>query len=238
MTTKRRKRHSPEEIVADQALDIPMLKHLNEGNWRARLESAPAVSVLQDKFTVSERGACQVIDQPRSSHRYRAQPRDDEPALVKRMLERARERPRFGYRRIAALLRRENWNASPGRVYRLWRKEGRKVLHRVRERRASGTSDNACDRRRAEHRDDVWCWDFVFDRTTSGGTLKWLSIVDEHTRECLVLKVDRNITSEDVIDTLAELFAARGRAAADSQRRCPRSSSLTRSEVGCGKWMR
>jgi transposase InsO family protein len=69
-----------------------------------------------------------------------------------------------------------------------------------------GTSDNGCHRRGAEHRDDVWCWDFVFDRTTSGGTLKWLSIVEEHTRECLALKVSRSITSEDVIDTLAELF--------------------------------
>lgn len=71
-------------------------------------------------------------------------------------------------------------------------------------------SSNRCDRRRAEHKDHVWCWDFVFDRTTSGSTLKWLSIVDEHTRECLALKVDRSITSEDVIDTLAELFAMRG----------------------------
>jgi IS30 family transposase len=56
----------------------------------------------------------------------------------------------------------------------------------------------------------VWCWDFVFDRTTTGSQLKWLSIVDEHTRECLALKVARSITSEDVIDTLAELFAMRG----------------------------
>lgn len=91
-----------------------------------------AVNALQAKFTVSERRACQVIDQPRSSQRYRAQPRDDERALVKRMLERARERPRFDYRRIAALLRRENWRASAGRVYRLWRREGLKVPQRPR----------------------------------------------------------------------------------------------------------
>lgn len=169
-----------------------------------------AVNALQNKFTVSERRACQVIDQPRSSQRYRAQPRDDERALVRRMLERARERPRFGYRRIAALLRRENWRASAGRVYRLWRREGLKVPQKPRKRRSLGTSANACHQRPAAHRDDVWCWDFVFDRTTSGGTLKWLSIVDEYTRECLALKVDRGITSEDVIDTLAELFAARG----------------------------
>lgn len=63
---------------------------------------------------------------------------------------------------------------------------------------------------RAEHKDHVWCWDFVFDRTTTGQTLKWLSITDEYTRESLALMVDRSITAEDVIDTLAELFASRG----------------------------
>lgn len=79
-----------------------------------------------------------------------------------------------------------------------------------RKHRRLGTSANSCDRRRAERQDDVWTWDFVFDRTASGSQLKWLSIVDEYTRECLALKVDRSITSEDVIDTLAELFAMRG----------------------------
>ena len=73
-----------------------------------------------------------------------------------------------------------------------------------------GTSENGCHRRRAAGPNDVWCWDFVFDRTASGSPLKWLSIVDEYTRECLALRVDRGVTSEDVIDTLAELFAIRG----------------------------
>lgn len=81
---------------------------------------------------------------------------------------------------------------------------------KTKKKRHLGTSDQACDVRRAEHKDHVWCWDFVFDRTTSGQTLKWLSITDEYTRESLALKVDRSITSEDVIDTLAELFACRG----------------------------
>jgi putative transposase len=168
------------------------------------------VSELQAKFTVSERRACKVLAQPRSSQRYQAQPRDDEGALVKRMLERARERPRFGYRRIAALLRRENWRASATRVYRLWRREGLKVPQKPRKRRCAGRSENACLVRPAQDVNDVWCWDFVFDRTVGGATIKWLSIVDEYTRECLALKADRSITSEDVIDTLAELFAARG----------------------------
>lgn len=169
-----------------------------------------AVEHLQLRFDVSERRACAVLDQPRSTQRYAGQPPDDEARLVARMLELVRERPRFGYRRIAALLQLEGWSVNVKRVYRLWRREGLKVPKKTRKRRGKGTSANACHVRRAEHKDHVWTWDFVFDRTTSGTTLKWLSIVDEYTRECLMLKVSRSITSEDVIDTLAELFAMRG----------------------------
>lgn len=165
---------------------------------------------MQGQFAVSERRACKALDQPRSSQRYQAKPRDDEPALVKRMLELVRQRPRFGYRRIGWLLAAEGWRAGLSRVFRLWRLLGLKVPQKKRKRRRLGVAENACHRRRAEFKDDVWCWDFVFDRTTSGSTIKWLSIVDEHTRECLALKVDRSITSEDVIDTLAEIFAMRG----------------------------
>ena len=165
---------------------------------------------LQEKYEVSQRRACRVIGQPRSSQRYQSTPRDDESALVKRMLEVAGQRPRFGYRRVAWQLREENWQASDTRVYRLWRREGLKVPQKKRKRKRLGSSANGCVRRRAEHKDHVWCWDFAFDRTASGSLLKWLTIVDEYTRECLALKVDRNITSEDVMDTLAELFAMRG----------------------------
>jgi transposase InsO family protein len=126
------------------------------------------------------------------------------------MLELVRQRPRFGYRRIGALLVQEGWQVNRKRIYRLWRKEGLKVPRKQRKKRRLGTSTNACHRRRAEHKDHVWTWDFIFDRTAPGTLLKWLSIVDEYTRECLALKVDRSITSEDVIDTLAELFAMRG----------------------------
>lgn len=169
-----------------------------------------AVTKLQVQLGLSERRACRVLSQPRTSQRYEPQPRDDEASLVKRMRELVRERPRFGYRRIAALLRREEWQANPKRIWRLWRQEGLKVPKKKRKRRSLGASDNACHCRRAEWKDHVWTWDFVFDRTTSGSALKWLSIVDEYTRECLTLKVNRGITSEGVIDTLAELFAMRG----------------------------
>jgi putative transposase len=169
-----------------------------------------ATDDLQEQFSVSERKACKVLEQPRSTQRYDAKPRDDEPALVKRILETARRRPRWGYRRLAWQLREEAWQISDTRVYRLWRREGLKVPQKKRKRRRLGRSENGCVHRRAEHKDHVWCWDFVFDHTTTGSQLKWLSIVDEHTRECLALKVSRSITSEDVIDTLAELFAMRG----------------------------
>jgi putative transposase len=169
-----------------------------------------AVTKLCRELGMSERRACRILSQPRASQRRTPQPRNDEPALIKRMLELVRQRPRFGYRRIAALLREEGWRASSTRIYRLWRKEGLRVPKNKRKRRSLGTSANSCDRRRAQHKDDVWTWDFIFDRTTAGSPLKWLSIVDEYTRECLTLKVDRSITSEDVIDTLAELFAMRG----------------------------
>jgi transposase InsO family protein len=150
------------------------------------------------------------LEQPRGTQRYKIHEKTDEPALCRRLREIVRRRPRFGYRRLTAVLRREGWTVNAKRVHRLCRKEGLKVRRSLRKRRAVGGSANACHVRRAERQDHVWTWDFAFDRTTSGTTLKWLSIVDEYTRECLALKVDRSITSRDVIDTLAELFAMRG----------------------------
>lgn len=96
------------------------------------------------------------------------------------------------------------------RVYRLWRQEGLKVPQKQRKKRHLGHSGNSCVRRRAEHKDHVWAWDFVHDRTTSGRPLKWLAITDEYTRECLALEVDRSITSERVLDVLTNLFMTRG----------------------------
>lgn len=169
-----------------------------------------AACELQSQFQVSERRACRVVGQPRSSQRYQSQPRSDEPRLVKRIFELVRRWPRFGYRRIAALLRGEGFAASESRILRLWRREGLKVPQKRRKRRRLGKSENGCHRRQAQHQNHVWAWDFVFDKTTGGTQLKWLNIVDEFTRECLVSKPARSITSEDVIDTLAELFAMRG----------------------------
>jgi putative transposase len=169
-----------------------------------------AVEELRREFSASERRACRAIGQPRSSYRYEAKPRSDVPGLLNRLLQLVRRRPRFGYRRIAALLRGEGYAASESRVLRLWRREGLKVPQKKRKKRRLGVAENGCDRLQATHKNHVWAWDFAFDRTESGTQLKWLSIVDEHTRECLALKVARSITSEDLIDTVAELLAMRG----------------------------
>ena len=170
-----------------------------------------AVTHLQETFSVSQRMACDVLDQPRSTQRYAAVPAEDESVLVARMHELVRAHPRFGYRRIARMLRREGFRVNVKRVYRLWRQEGFKVPRKTRKKRRLGQSANGCVRRRAESRNHVWCWDFIFDRTSRGSSLKWLTVVDEFTRECLCLKVDRSITSEAIIDIFAGLFLAHGR---------------------------
>ena len=164
----------------------------------------------QATLEVSERRACQVIGQPRSTQRYVAQERDGEKSLVQRMLALVGRHPRYGYRRIWALLRSEGFRVNVKRVYRLWRKEGLRVPRRQRKKRRLGCSANGCVRHRAAYIDQVWCYDFVSDQTVDGRTLKFLTIEDEYTREALAIEVERSITSEDVIETLRHLFEVRG----------------------------
>ena len=144
------------------------------------------------------------------TQRYRTRRNEFRRRLVARMLELVREHPRYGYRRMWALLRQEGWRVNRKRIHRLWRAEGLRVPRKQRKKRYLGHSANGCARRRAEHKDHVWAWDFIHDRTHDGRPLKWLSIVDEYTRECLALEVGRGMTADCVIDVLAELFAVRG----------------------------
>lgn len=159
---------------------------------------------------MSERRACELIDQPRSSQRYRAAEADDERELVKRMKQLAAAHPRYGYRRIWALLRAEKFAVNLKRVHRLWKREGLRVPKKQRKRRRFGQSANGCTRRRAEHMNHVWSYDFVFDQTADGKRLKLLPVVDEFTRGCLAIEVERSLTAQDVVATLAYLFELRG----------------------------
>jgi len=169
------------------------------------------VAYLRDRLGYSERRICRVVGQSRSSQRYRRQVPDDEHRLVAEMNRLALEWPRFGYRRIAALLRQDGWRVNVKRVHRLWKVEGLQIRRKARKRRRMGTSDNACHRRRPLGRNHVWSYDFVTDRTERGGRVRMLNVVDEYTRECLTIEVGRHFRGKDVVRVLAELFAIRGR---------------------------
>jgi putative transposase len=169
-----------------------------------------AAEHLCKTFNVSERRACTVLDQPRSTQRLVPAERPSDKPLVQRMLELVKEHPRFGYRRIWALLRREGWRVNRKRVYRLWRKQGLKVPRRRKKKRGLGQKQNGCATRRALARNHVWAWDFIHDRTSDGRPLKWLSVVDEYTRECVGLEVARSLSATRVTELLAGMIRERG----------------------------
>jgi putative transposase len=161
-------------------------------------------------FRISERRACRALGVPRSSQRYVGTEREREEELLLRIRALARENPRYGYRRIKALLVREGWSVNLKRVHRLWRREGLKVPQVQRKRRRVGQSENGCTRRRSERPDHVWSYDFIHDQTADGRGLKMLPVVDEFTRECLTIEVERHLRAEDVVSTLEYLFEVRG----------------------------
>ena len=145
----------------------------------------------------------------RSLVRYQARLPDKDSGLVARMHELARENPRYGHRRVAALLRAEGWRVNDKRVRRLWRRQGLKIPKKEKRRRL-GHSGNGCTRRRAARMNEVWSYDFVFDQTADGRRLKILPIVDEFSRECLVMLVARRLTAQDVIRALTKAAVQRG----------------------------
>ncbi len=152
------------------------------------------------------------MGQPRSSQRYVSMKVGKDAALAERMVALSHENPRYGYRRVWALLRREGWLANKKRVQRLWREAGLRVpASRARKRRRlTGTSENGCTRRRARYIDHVWSYDFAMDATEDGRRLKVMPIVDEYSRECLALEMERSITAQDVVGILDGLFTERG----------------------------
>ena len=161
---------------------------------------------------MSQRRACRALSQPRSTQRYSVRRRNGEDRLGSRMRELALRHPRYGYRRVAALLRREGWRVNDKRVHRLWRKGGLKVPKRQlkRSRLIDGSSQNASHRRRAERINHVWSFDFCHDRTADGRALKVFSVIDEYTRRCLAIETARRITGADVVRLLDALMALYG----------------------------
>ena len=151
-----------------------------------------------------------VLGQARSSQRCPRKVDKDEAPLVQRMIEWATRFGRYGYRRVTALLRNEGWRVNHKRIERLWRQEGLKVPKKQPKRGRLWLNDGSCMRLRPTHRDHVWSYDFVQDRTKEGRPLRMLTIVDEYTRECLSIDVARKLDHEDVLERLAYLFVTRG----------------------------
>jgi len=159
---------------------------------------------------MSERRACHVLGQPRSSQRYRLRVADDENALTADIIRLAGRYGRYGYRRITAMLRIEGWHVNHKRVERIWRREGLKVPEKQPKRARLWLNDGSCIRLRPCWLNHVWSYDFVQARTHDGRVFRMLTVIDEYSRECLAILVARRLRSDDVLHLLTDLFAQRG----------------------------
>ena len=169
-----------------------------------------AVGHLRHSLELSERRACKVVGQPRSTQRYTVERSDEEDRLRQELRQLSRHRPRAGYRTAARCLRRDGWRISDKRVQRLWREEGLRVGRKSCKRTRLGGPEQGSQRLRAQRPNEVWSYDFVQDRTRDGRRLKLLCVVDEYTRECLAIHVARRMRCEDVIGVLSGLIRERG----------------------------
>ncbi len=184
-----------------------------------------AVLVLRDRLGVSERRACQIAGQHRSTQRRESCVADDDAALRAALRKISKDRPRWGYRRAHAQLLEEGWSLNRKRTQRLWREEGLRVPQRRRKRQRLGVSTVPAARLTAECPDHVWALDFQFDQTADGRILKLLHVVDEFTREALEMKCERRIDADATVAVLDGLIADRGRA--PDHIRCDNGPELT-----------
>lgn len=164
------------------------------------------------RFEVSERRACKVVGQHRSTQRYELQPVDFEDRVLRRMNKLAEEHPRWGYRMVCAVMRQEGFGVNPKRIYRLWVLEGNKVppARRGKGKKASGSPAGAQWNSPAIAVNDVWAYDFIERKTATGATFRTLNVIDEFTRRGLGSLVGRSIGARDVEGHLGRLFSKHG----------------------------
>src|SRR5204863_3319545 len=184
-----------------------------EGHCRGKLLSPVrrrlAVQHARDKG-VTERHACRLVGQWRTTQRYQPTQSNDEDRLTQSILALASQYGRFGYRRITALLKQAGWKVGKDRVQRIWRREGLKVPTKHKPRGRLWLNDGSCVRLRPERPNHVWSYDFVQDRTEDGRAFRMLVVLDEFTRRCLAILVARRLRSDDVLHCLADLFVTHG----------------------------
>ena len=159
---------------------------------------------------MSARRACRALGQHRSTQRKVPQGRADEQRLTDDIIELANQYGRYGYRMVAGMLNNAGWCVNHKRVERIWRREGLKVPQKQKKKGRLWLNDGSCVRLRPERPNHVWSYDFVQDRTADGRVYRTLNIIDEYTREALMIRVDRKLNSTDVLEVLTDLFILRG----------------------------
>lgn len=157
-----------------------------------------------------QRRACRIFAQARSTQRYLPKLPQDEQQLREAVVGLALQYGRYGYRPVCGLLRNQGWRINHKRVERIWREEGLKVPRKQPPRRRLWLNDGCCIRLRPMQRNHVWSYDFVSHRTHDGRAFRLLTVLDEYTRECLAIKVERRLKSQDVIELLGRLFLVHG----------------------------
>jgi transposase InsO family protein len=195
--------------MAEDVVQAPIDKAEGRG-WVSAARRGACVQHVVAELDISERFACKVLGQHRSTQRRVPRAADDEAALAECIVGLARQYGRYGYRRITALLRAEGWQCNHKRVERIWRREGQKVPSRQPRRGRLWLADASCVRLRPERPNHVWAYDFVEDRTPDGRKFRMLTVVDEFTHECLAIRVGRQLRAADVIHVLSDLFILRG----------------------------
>ena len=159
---------------------------------------------------VSERRACELINQLRMTRRYKIKQPDRDKAMTIQIKKLAQRHKRYGYWMITAKLRQDGWIVNHKRVQRIWQKEGLQVPYRRKFKKAKGNCQNSCAVKKAQYPNHVWTYDFMADQTEDGRTLKLLTVLDEFTRESPAIEVGRSIKAKDVIAMLEYLFMVRG----------------------------
>ena len=165
---------------------------------------------MRQTLRISERRACRTLGQHRSTQRKEPRGLADEERLTEDIIELAREFGRYGYRMITGMLNNSGWHVNHKRVERIWRREGLKVPQKQARKGRLWLNDGSCVRLRPERPNHVWSYDFVQDRTQDGRVFRTLNIIDEFTKEALVIRVKRKLNSTDVVDALTDLFILRG----------------------------
>jgi putative transposase len=152
--------------------------------------------------------ACRALKLARSGYYRVAQVSGSESQMSRRIVALSRKHPRYGYRRITALLRREGLCINAKRVARVRRAEGLQV--RKRQRRLRRVGPTQVQRLRATRRNEVWSWDFVADQTEAGSAFRILTLIDEHTRQCLAVHAAWSIRAQDVLGVLEGVMRQHG----------------------------